>query len=263
VAKTPTSPVEDNPEEFSFEDLAGVPIEETPRATATVVDEEIESVYDSIAPMYQFEAPEFEAGDMAMPKIRLGQMQTPEVVDQLAKPGQFIVKGYPALDEIVIFPQAVAKTRELRNEDGEFLGRSPDGIRCCINPRTKCAVCPNAQWDRSDPKASKPPKCQEVWRYIVVSPEHDILAELVLQKTAIPTAGFINLQLKMKGPGKFALLLGSTREQSKNRGGGFYYVPKATLYPVSPNELDRARKMAVPTHEPALPASTEALEDAA
>lgn len=253
--------VDEEEEETTFEDLAGEPMSAPSRPVAAEVEEEAPAVGFN-APIYQFENPQFEAQDMAMPKIRLMQMQSPAVVERKAMPGQWLADGHDPVDELVFIPQAVAKTRELRDEEGKRLGLSPDGVNCCLGGGRKCATCPNAQWDRSDPNAVKPPKCQEVWRYIVVSATHDQLAEMSFTKTAVPAAGFINLQMKMKGPGRFALQATSTQEKGKGPRGGYYYVPKLTIYQMEPEDLSRYRRMAVPdTDALAPPAPVAELPD--
>jgi hypothetical protein len=260
MVKRETSVVDqivDSEEEATFENLAGEQIAAV-KPVAAEVEEEVLG-FSSNVPVYQFENPQFEAQDMAMPKIRLMQMQSPAVVERKAMPGQWLADGHDPVDELDFIPQAVAKTRELRDEDGKMLARSPDGVNCCLGGGRKCANCPNAQWDRSDPNAVKPPKCQEVWRYIVVSATHDALAEMSFTKTAVPAAGFINLQMKMKVPGRFALQATSTQEKGKGPRGGYYYVPKLTILQMEPEDLARYRRMAVPDTE-ALPAPTAPVE---
>ena len=54
----------------------------TPTAAAEVVDDEEVVEVLSNAPVWQFEDPQFEAGDMAMPRIKLAQMQTRRLLSE-------------------------------------------------------------------------------------------------------------------------------------------------------------------------------------
>lgn len=248
----------DEDEGVSFETMTGAKITDTPAPPPPVVVDETDEVlgYENDSPQYQFENPTIDAEDMAMPRIRLTQLTTPEVADQLVPPGVWLVKDYDPVEQVIVIPQAVVKTRELRNDDGQLIARSPNGIRCCENPKQRCAMCPKAQWDRSNPEAPRPPQCQEVWRYIVTSVSHDILAEMVFQKTAVPAAKFINLQIKLKGLGNFALQIGASKEKGKARNSPSYFVPRPTIAQIEPGELAKAREAAVPKITPQLATQT-------
>jgi hypothetical protein len=110
-------------------------------------------------------------------------------------------------------------------------------------------VCSKAQWDRTDPDHPKGPECQEIWQYIAYSVDHDMPVEIVFSRTGTPAANFINLQMRLKGQGNFAVRLGSSTEKSKSggRGGSIYFVPKPTLDPsVESHIMDQAKQMMKP-----------------
>lgn len=198
-------------------------------------------------PQMHYADVDFEAQDRAIPRLRLLQALSQDVTDRKGLAGQWIISGHPAADEVLIIPHGWMKIRELRNDEGNIAGISPDAKQCCIKPKRRCEACPNAQWREGEGGTRVAPKCNEVWVYdVTVVEPYDIQAQLRLTKTSLPAARFINEQLSKRGLSNVAILLESAVEKSKVGGRGQFYVAKATVGQVEPDVLEAARLAAVP-----------------
>ena len=92
-------------------------------------------------------APDFENDDILIPRLRLAQSLTREVVDNEAAPGQWLVPGWEAVDTVTLVPLAFGRLRELRDGD-DILCESRDAITGHGEPGGNCRTCSLARWQR-------------------------------------------------------------------------------------------------------------------
>jgi hypothetical protein len=194
-----------------------------------------------------------DASDVQMPKFRLAQQQTAEVVQGEAKAGQFVLSGFEPLDRPTLVILRVAKTREARDkmDDDAIKCQSPDarfGYGDAAfrngygedNLPAACEACPLAKWtpNPKDPKKNFPPVCAESYGYLGYVPEHDTVVAIDFKRTSISTAKQINGWILRWGLGNFAVRL-SSQENTNTRGR--FFTPVAVMAKVDPEVLANAR----------------------
>jgi hypothetical protein len=186
---------------------------------------------------------DFDDGDTALPRLRLAQGLTAEVQSGEAKPGQWVLSGYDAENEVVIIPLMRAKYRNRRDRDNNILCSSPDAVTGYGNPGGNCETCPNANWKQGNaPAAERAPDCDLVMGYGAWSVTHEQLIAVNFQKTGIQTAQLVNTILKSKGMGNVAIKLSAEGKQNGNR---IYHKPRAIIAKgVSQEDFDMAKEMA-------------------
>lgn len=185
---------------------------------------------------------DFEAGDTALPRLRLAQGLTAEVQSGEAKPGQWVLSGFDAENEVVIIPLMRSKHRNLRDQDNNILCSSPDGNRGYGTPGGACAVCPMAQWKNGATPQERVPDCDLVYGFGAWSVTHQSLVSLDMQRTAIPVAQLINTILKSKGMGNVGIVLTAEGVQKGNR---IFHKPKARVAKgIEAEDFDMAKEMA-------------------
>lgn len=180
-----------------------------------------------LTPVWSSAPPMQAAGENAintLPRLKLMQALSPDVVSQLAKAGEFRVEGYPSFKEdIVIIPLARSMSRIYRDDMG-VLCRSADAITGVGEPGGNCNTCEYAEWGFGNAAP-----CTEIFTYLVYIPEHDVFARWALQKSGMPCAKRLD-QFAMRGWGDFAVQIDATEKREKTFS---YYVPVPTKLPMT------------------------------
>lgn len=170
----------------------------------------------------------FDASEMATPYLRLAQGSTQEVQEGIAKPGQWLVTGFPPADTVLMAPIYFARTRDYyikgADDKNSRLCYSPDGVTGYGDPGGRCDICPKNQWLPNPAKAGTnlPPACNITYTYICYDLRNKVLVELGLRKTSLKAAKQINTLAATRGLGTFAVELGVTKVTG---GRGIYHVP--------------------------------------
>jgi hypothetical protein len=168
--------------------------------------------------------PKFDKSDLAYPRVRLAQQQTPEVAAKEANAGDFVMTGFEALPRITIVPLLWAKTRLYavgNGNDRKVLCSSADAeVGIPSVPPDEifryggvCEQCPAFAWTPKPGGGGKnnPPACDENHNYIVYVIEHNMLAEMRFKKTGIKTAQMMNTVASGRAFGYFAVELYGTK----------------------------------------------------
>lgn len=183
---------------------------------------------------------DLDSSDISYARLSLMQPQSPGVVNDEARPGQWLVSGYSGQSEIVVVPLGVKKDRIFSEGPygaSEVKCVSRDAVTGVGTPGGSCASCPLAEFGK-DPvtgKATKP-ACTLQYNYVCYSEEHGLVA-LTLSKTATSVAKQLNGFGKSLGFGKFAVVLKST--VNKN-GAMTWYTPTLRITKTSPEVLEDA-----------------------
>lgn len=117
---------------------------------------------------------DYTAEDVRIPRIRLAQQLTPEVVDGTAKSGQWIDHQGVAHDALEV---TLIGTRETRTRAvGDFgnqvvLCRAGAPVGSPLvgegDPGGPCRVCPFAEWTKGEDGKSVQPECKQAYEYLV------------------------------------------------------------------------------------------------
>lgn len=176
------------------------------------------------------DAPLFDTDDILIPRLRLAQGLTAEVLEGTAKAGQWIISGYEAVDEVLVVPLLFGRMQELRDQDTrEMLCFSRDAKIGTGSPGGACVGCPFNEWTGG--KNRRPPECSFMYAYIVFSWTHDVLASIAFQRTQIPSGKMLNTIVQRTGLSKGVVKLAATQREGKR---GVFFVPV-----VSPAEADK------------------------
>ncbi len=188
---------------------------------------------------------DFEPGELGIPRLKMASGMTAEVTAGEARSGQWIVSGYPAMDEVTIVPFGVTRFREFRNMEAQVTYcQSPDGRKgdgqygpgSTENPTGSCKLCPMAQWKvQGEGKPNLPPPCSNGFSYQVYVKETDSCAVLDLKRTGMDAADKINFQIQMRKMPNFAVILKS-EIKTRQTGGTKFPAPKADTRPSTPEE---------------------------
>jgi hypothetical protein len=171
------------------------------------------------------------AEDVRLPFVRLAQGLTPEVVDGLAKPGQWIMPDGSLTDVVACVVMGMRKTRALKGEGTEIVCRSKDGITGEGNPGGECDGCPLAEWSGTKDHRV-PPKCTMSYQYLVEygNEERSGLGVISMStKSASRAAAQVNMHVRMYGFNGFRMTLGSA---FVNKGMRKYHIP--TIVSIAP-----------------------------
>lgn len=236
----------------------GMVAAESPQGGDLAVQEEDERVS---VPTLWTDKPEFEAGEVGFPKLRLGQGLTPEVAEGNAKMGQWLFTGYEPLDSTVVIPIMFGRTRWKRKDpadrDSPIACQSADGKQGVGDPGGACKGCQFAKWGVRGPNGkSAPPACTITYRYVLWIVDHEAIGEVAFQRTSESYAYLINNLIKKYGFGKFALKFGSITKRGANR---MWAEPQISLTKLTPDMLNAAGGL-IPGNEVAW--DDEAPEDA-
>jgi len=173
--------------------------------------------------------PEFDRDEISLPRLRMAQGLTPEVQAGTARPGQWVLTGSDALDQVTFIPMMMGR---------DFVHRDEDGVATpCYDAR-----CPKKEWTQ-DPRTGKRkgPECIKIFRYLGYSIDHGVTLEVHFSKTSEFVGKEINTHIATKGMGKFALVLGSTTRQGPRGPFNVPTIKLATGVPVT--EFDAARAL--------------------
>jgi hypothetical protein len=190
------------------------------------------------------DTPEFDAEDTATNYLRLAQGLTAEVQDGSARPGQFVVQGFPAEEDLRVVPLQYAKMREYRNpgDHMEQLCFSGDGVTGVGDPGGECASCPLNQWtpNPDKPGRNSPPACKLNYGYVFYSEQHDAAVSFRFKGRGIKAGRLLNTIVKQNGMGKVVIKL--TSEQ-QSVGGNTFYVPKVAMVLDAPEVLEAVKSL--------------------
>jgi len=186
--------------------------------------------------------PEFSQDDVFIPKLRLAQGLTAEVQDGSARPGQFVVSGFPPVEEVNIIPLMYARTRELRDQDTRgVLCFSRDAMVGVGEPGGDCSECPHAKFT-GDGKNKKPPECMFSYSYVVYSKEHESVLSLQFSKTGLNSGKMLNTIVAHHGLCSRGAVISADQRQGPR---GNYFIPKIKVMADTPEELLADAKAAI------------------
>jgi len=154
-----------------------------------------------------------------IPRARLAQGLTPEVLEGLVQPGSFILPGGEAVSELVGTITAVRKSRVLWNRSegtAEVQCSSQDGETGYGDPGGPCNECPMAQW------TDKPPACTLSYEFLLLQESGAPVTIVMSTRSASQTIGMLNLALRAKGEVPVTI-----RSQLVQKGSKRFYVPVA------------------------------------
>lgn len=216
---------------------------EAPESQALVVTEQEQQ--PAPGKSYSFGAAiEFESDDVVYPKLRLAQGLTAEVSDGTARPGQFVMTGFEAINSATLVPLGVAKSRRYtqgRGEDYQVLCSSADAKFGHGNPGGSCAACPKSK-PQPDPKNPdrKIVPCVLSYSFVAYCTELDTLVEVEFKRTSLGVAKQLNTFIMMNGAGNFAVELKSKQQKS---GGNTFYIPVVSMAKVDQDVFNHARSL--------------------
>lgn len=204
-----------------FEGFVDQPMNEEEGAIVPVVD--------PVSVMAQFgyhDLDQLDSDEVIIPKLRLAQGLTAEVTTGDAKSGQWILTGYPALDEVTVTPMKMQRRRTLYSQEEErVVCRSNDGKTGEGNPGGLCEHCPNSQWTKVGDR-SVGPTCTFIFSYLVYIHEFQTYAVLEFKKTSEKVGKQLNTWILMRGFGNFSVRLSS---QNMKKPGRSWEVPVLRL----------------------------------
>lgn len=157
-----------------------------------------------------------------LPRVRLAQGLTPEVLEGIVQPGTWILPGGNTAQELRGRVVGVRRTRALWHRDGAtatVVCRSSDGVTGTGTPGGSCAECPMAQW------TDAPPACTLSYEYLLLL--HDTGVPVVVQmstRSAGATIRALNMAIRAHGQVTVAL-----KSQLVTKGSRRYYIPVATF----------------------------------
>ena len=205
------------------------------------VEDEIEPVEDghSSVVLANFSTKvEFGSEDLVIPRLRLAQGLTGEVQDGSAKPGQWLLTGYPPADNLTIIPLLFSRNRALRDDAGGVQCRSTDSVVGIGTPGGVCSQCPMNTW-ADGPKGERiPPVCVFSYTYICYVTEHDTIAMIDFRRTSIQAGKTLNTIVAQRGIANFAVKLHNNKQQGKR---GTFYQMVVQPVQVSAEMLEKAR----------------------
>lgn len=162
------------------------------------------------------------AEDMSMPRIKLAQFLTPEVVNGAARAGEWIVPGEEPQREVAILITGMRLTRELRDAERQVACSSPNGQVGVGTPGGECAACPFMQWGQDANGKGVPPACTAQYRYLAMT-QAGAYFELIFQKTQTAAARTLNPYMAVRKPNQaLAVKLGSELKRDNMKS---WYVP--------------------------------------
>lgn len=174
----------------------------------------------------------FSQQDIRMPRLRLAQALTPEVVAGDAKAGEWIDPNGKNHKELTVTVLGVRYNRarlvgprgnqQIACRAGAPVGTPLIGVG---DPGMACQQCPFSQWTEDEKGNRQPPECQDSYEYLTEL-EGGEVATVVMRRTAMPTARDLNTKLAQGGGRPTDITLTSSLESSnKNQ----FYVPVADI----------------------------------
>jgi hypothetical protein len=188
----------------------------------------------AIAPMQYSSEPQFGADEILIPMLRLAQGLTPEVAEGTARPGDWLMTGFPTAKSVTIVPLAFARKRERGSVDAYekriVICRSNDAKVGEGDPGGACDKCPCAVFGGP---------CDLIYVYKAYVVENKALALVQFKRTSMPVAKSINTMVMQHGFGKFAVTLASQKREGKK---GVYFVANSNPVTVSEDVLTEAQE---------------------
>lgn len=209
---------------------------------AIIVPDADEERNDFQAPVSAYtNRPQFDIEDVAPPLLRLMQGLSPEVTEGAAKPGQWVLAGFDAADELTIVPLAYARRREYRDPDSGLMScTSMDGEFGNGQPGGRCADCEMNKWT-GEGKNRRGPQCVFMYSYMVYVKEFDTGGILNFKRTSLAVGRSLNSLVSRSGMGNVVVTLGSKVQKG---GKGTYHIPQ--LVPVNDSTADGVLEKANP-----------------
>lgn len=180
---------------------------------------------------------EIDGGDIALPKLYLGQALSEAVTAELVKQGQlYVATGPDDLEPTVVYDNKNAKD---------------EGVLVHILGMTKAKSVQRdgelIRYDFNDPDA--PSDAWVVYNYVVVLPEiePDVPVRWTLTRSGAPVAKQINLLLgkhAAKGPAWDLAFRVTSKEATSKAQGKKYFKPVAKLVEATPENVELATKLA-------------------
>jgi len=145
--------------------------------------------------------------DLIIPRLKIGQNQSPgDVAGKL-----FIDVTGDAVDEMEIVILRLKKSRVLFPEDfsresvplcrsSNFI--APDEIEDACTMADNCDDCAYSKWTKNEKGKSKPPRCSEVWNFLILDFDTFMPAWFSLKSTALKPARKIVSMIKLRGRSK-------------------------------------------------------------
>ncbi len=218
-------------DEFVQPELPAMP---PPSPLDSMVEEPEEAQSQSLVlPTRYSSEPEFGQDEIYIPMLRLAQGLTAEVANGDARPGDWILTGYPVLKDVTIVPLAFARRRERSGLDGNskriVICRSNNAQHGEGDPGGDCNTCPHAVFGGA---------CDLIYNYKIYVVEHKTLALIQFKRTSMRVAKTINTMSMQRGFGRFAIRLTGQKQDGKK---GPFFVAAMTPADVDPSIFDEAR----------------------
>ena len=175
--------------------------------------------YNQIAPNLGYSRSD--ADITALPRIRLAQGLTPEVLEGICSAGQWLIPNQQPQSEVIGDIFGVKKQRLLWNRNttpATIVCRSDDGEIGIGEPGGNCKECPFSQWEDGNP-----PVCELRYEYLIIVDQVPYVISLST-RSASKVISQLNLALRTKEKVKVAL-----RSSLTIKGQKRYYVPVVTF----------------------------------
>lgn len=177
--------------------------------------------------------------DIQLPRFRLAQGLTPEVVEGIAKAGEWLIPGKPAVKNLTAVILGIRRTRAKWTMDDQKGIRqidcsSPDAVFGHGDPGGDCNTCPMAKWT-PNPKSGRndPPACTLSYGYLMQTEEGDVGVYDASTRSANQVIGQLNAFYLQAGAGNVKITLGS---QLISRGARRYYSPSLVRFDIIKGE---------------------------
>lgn len=173
---------------------------------------------------------------LQIPRLRLAQGMTPEVVNREASIGQFLLTNFPAYDEVDVIPMAVQNIREYRPDPkNPPTCNAPTGTWGIGSPGGDCSTCPMSKWGDRNPKTGKntPPPCKNGVVLRAYSMTHRTLVDFKFMGRNASLGTFIQSQSLAFGLNGFAVRI---KAASVRNDMGSWYEPKIEMLPEIPED---------------------------
>ena len=155
-----------------------------------------------------------------IPRLRVAQGMTPEVMERSAQIGDFVLTNYPAKSEVLLVPFAAQNIRYLKPDPRQPpVCQAPTGDVGIGDPGGPCVACPYSKWGARDPRTGKstPPPCTEAVSVRAFSLTHRTMVDFVFDGRRAGKGAFIQQQGLAFGMGQFVVKM-TTSPVSNNFG---------------------------------------------
>jgi hypothetical protein len=183
--------------------------------TAKIVPSYAESRADILVANMGYSAKD--ADIQSLPRLRLAQGLTPEVLEGLASPGQWLIPGQQPQNQLSVKVLGVKRLRLLWDRNvipAVIVCRGENDIGTG-NPGGDCTKCPLAQWEDG-----KPPQCELRYEYLVMTDDNLPLVLSLSTRSAGKIISQLNIALRMNKEVKVVF-----SSQLVAKGQKRYYIP--------------------------------------